>query len=142
VKKYLIASHGKFASGLKNTIQILTGIQQNITTVDVYIDKNSNIDFLDKKIKNFVASVGQNDYGIIFTDLTGGSVNREIMEKVGNKKNFYIISSINLPIVLSILLDKDIPTESNLKELIDKSQVRLMEFPTKLSLESDDSFLS
>jgi hypothetical protein len=64
------------------------------------------------------------------------------MEKVGNKKNFYIISSINLPIVLSILLDKDIPTESNLKELIDKSQVRLMEFPTKLSLESDDSFLS
>lgn len=142
MKKYLIASHGKFASGLKNTIQVLTGMQQSIVAVDVYVDRNSNIEFLDKEIKSFIDSIGQNDYGIIFTDLAGGSVNQEILGKIRNMKNFFVISSINLPVVLSVLLDKNVPTKTKLKELIEQGQVKLMEFPNKSSLESDDSFLA
>ena len=41
MRKFLIASHGKFASGLKSSIKILTG-KTNISTIDAYLDGSEN----------------------------------------------------------------------------------------------------
>lgn len=39
----LIASHGHFASGLKSSIDILTGMGNQIKTIDAYADLNQKV---------------------------------------------------------------------------------------------------
>ena len=36
--KYLVATHGKLASGFRSSIDILTGKGANLATIDAYVD--------------------------------------------------------------------------------------------------------
>lgn len=142
MKKYLIASHGKFASGLKSSIKILTG-KTDITTIDAYLDGSENKKGMDAQLDDFIKSLKADDYGIIFTDLLGGSVNREVMMKVHGISNVFVITSVNLPTVMSVILDTEKPTTEHLQELINESPVKLSVLPQQNSKqESDDDFLS
>lgn len=141
MKKYLIASHGNLASGIKSSIKVLTG-KTNIETIDAYLDGSDNKNNLDKNLDKFLSSLSEKDYGIIFTDLVGGSVNREVMMKVNDRKNVFVITSVNLPTVMSVILDKEEPTEKHLQELIDESQVQISHMPKSSSQISDEDFLS
>lgn len=141
MKKYLIASHGKLADGLKSSIKILTG-KTNIQTIDAYLDGSDNKSNLDENLDKFLDSLNNDDYGIIFTDLLGGSVNREVMMKVNGESNVVVITSVNLPTVMSVILDTEEPTEKHLQKLIDQSQVKISKMPKKENVISDDDFLS
>lgn len=141
MKKYLIASHGKLADGLKSSIKILTG-KTNIQTIDAYLDGSEDRNNLNKDLDNFLNNLGSDDYGIIFTDLLGGSVNREVMMKVNGKSNVIVITSVNLPTVMSIILDTEKPTVAHLEKLISQSQVQISKIPEKEPPISDDDFLS
>lgn len=141
MKKYLIASHGKLADGLKSSIKILTG-KTNIQTIAAYLDGSDNKSNLDENLDKFLDSLNNDDYGIIFTDLLGGSVNREVMMKVNGESNVVVITSVNLPTVMSVILDTEEPTEKHLQKLIDQSQVQISKMPKKENVISDDDFLS
>ena len=53
LRKYLIASHGKFASGLKSSIKILTG-RTDIETIDAYLDGSEDKNNLDTKLNKLM----------------------------------------------------------------------------------------
>lgn len=141
MRKFLIASHGTFASGLKKSIQILTG-KDDISTIDAYVDGSENRDDLNAKLKQFLASLNKDDYGIIFTDLAGGSVNQEITLQTVNYENVFVIASVNLPTVLSVILDTEKPTKKHLIALIAQSPVELSELPNAGESETEEDFLS
>lgn len=141
MKRFLIASHGTFASGLKKSIQILTG-KENISTIDAYLDGSANKTSIDLPLTKFLNSLSNHDYGIIFTDLAGGSVNQEITLKTNNYKNVFVITSVNLPSVLSVILDTERPTKKRLQSLIIQSPVQLSELSNNSQHDSDDDFLS
>ena len=101
MRKILIASHGKMASGLKNTLEIFLGETDSITAVDAYVDSTS--DYL-VKIEEFIEQADQKN-DVIFTDIMGGSVNQQVIALMAKlKSNLYIVSSMNLPVVLSVVL--------------------------------------
>ncbi|BDR55461.1 PTS sugar transporter subunit IIA [Xylocopilactobacillus apis] len=142
MKKYLIASHGRFASGLKNSIKVLTG-KTDIIAIDAYLEEEP-VD-VEQKVKEFIRELGADDVGIIFTDLIGGSVNREVMIQVKDKNNIVLISSVNLPTVLAVILDTEPVTQVHLQEIIDSTPVKIIDFNLEQNNEdflSDDEFLS
>ncbi|AXX65550.1 PTS sugar transporter subunit IIA [Bombilactobacillus bombi] len=140
MKKYLIASHGKFASGLKSSVQILTGKTQNITTIDAYLT-DQEVD-VGQKVDDFLKTIKAEDWGIIFTDLVGGSVNREVLLRTNQQSNIFVITSVNLPTVLSIMLDIAQPTKEHLQNLINEAPVQLSELDKQNINElSEDEFL-
>lgn len=140
MKKYLIASHGKFASGLKSSVQILTGKTQNITTIDAYLT-DQEVD-VGQKVDDFLKTIKAEDWGIIFTDLVGGSVNREVLLRTNQQSNIFVITSVNLPTVLSIMLDIAQPTKEHLQNLINEAPVQLSELDKQNTNElSEDEFL-
>ncbi|EHJ57323.1 hypothetical protein HMPREF9318_01458 [Streptococcus urinalis FB127-CNA-2] len=140
-RKYLIASHGKFSSGLKNSIAILTGQAENIETIDAYIDDS---DFSDI-IEVFIKKIDINEQGIIFTDLFGGSVNQKITRLLlaESKKNIVLISNANLAIILTILFLT--PDSKLTNEIIDnaisESNVTRVEIQSIVNDDEED-FLS
>ena len=54
MKKVLVASHGHLASGIRSSIEILTGMADMVEAVDCYVDDS---DFT-PRIQAFIDSVG------------------------------------------------------------------------------------
>lgn len=106
----LIASHGHFASGLKSSIDILTGMGNQIKTIDAYVDQTDYTD----QINDFIKTAKRP--AVIFTDLKGGSVNQKVVLKAATEKDIYVITQTNLAIVMAVLLDSEKLTESHLEE--------------------------
>ena len=98
-KKILIASHGKLAGGIQSSLNILADKGDDVEVINAYI---TDEDYT-PQIVNFIESIGENEQGIIFTDLFGGSVNQKAVTQVATakKENIFIISNANLAIVLS-----------------------------------------
>ena len=71
MKKILLASHGRFASGIKSSMNILMGASDNLTVFDAYIDETN----VETVIDEFYQTVSEDDQVILMSDLYGGSVN-------------------------------------------------------------------
>ncbi|WP_407895096.1 PTS sugar transporter subunit IIA [Lacticaseibacillus sp. N501-2] len=117
--KVLIVSHGHFASGLKNSIGILTGMAEKVEAIDAYVDDSDYT----PAIASFIEASGS-EPAIIFTDLMGGSVNQKVMLAAENAPNIIIVTQMNLAIILAVLLDGRPMTSAVVDELIGQSQVQ------------------
>lgn len=139
MKKYLIASHGKLASGLKSSLEVLTGIKDNVTVINAYLsDQPVNVA---QEVQKFLKTLNKEDIGIIFTDLVGGSVNREVVEQTKDLKQVFVVSSVNLPTILAVVLDQEPMNVAHLKELVASAPVEVMSLNSNVASLSDDDFL-
>ena len=115
--KILVIGHGRFAEGVKSAAQIIVGDLSEVTFMNTYVD---DIDFhveLDKYFSN-------NTNILVLTDLFGGSVNQAIMQYI-TKENIEIITGVNIPLVLEILLSI---TGKNLdiREIVSNAKEQIM----------------
>lgn len=117
----LIASHGHFASGLKSSIDILTGMAKKIQVINAYVDKSDYT----KQITDFIQNAKRP--AVIFTDLKGGSVNQKVVLKAAQEKDIFIVTQTNLAVVLAVFLDNEKLTKEHLQDLINQSQVELFQ---------------
>lgn len=141
MKRFLIAGHGQLASGLKSSIQVLTGAGNKMQIVDAYLG-DEPVD-LGKEIDSFISTVGTQDTAVVFTDLIGGSVNREVLLRTKNHSNIYVISSVNLPVILAVILDTEEISRNRLQLLIQSAQVQLVSIENGASGRTDvNDFLS
>ena len=130
MKRILLTSHGRLASGLKDTLEFFLGQSDMIAAVDAYVDTSS--DYL-QQLQRFVDSAGVGE-AIIFTDIYGGSVNQQVSAMVMESgKDIPIVTGMNLPIVLSAAMTDDCLTaermESMLKDAADFSLFLLLTDP-------------
>ena len=75
MKQILIATHGKMASGIRYTAELIVGKMAEITTIDAYVTPEDNVE---KKFEEYFAQ-HENDRIFVFTDLMGGSVNQKLL---------------------------------------------------------------
>lgn len=140
MKKYLIASHGEFASGLKSSLTVLTGMTENIQVIDAYIP-GQEVDVA-TEVQKFLQDLPKSDVGLVFTDLAGGSVNREVVAQTQNLANVFVITSVNLPTVLAVVLDQEPVTAKRLAALVASAPVQVIStVDPDLNPLSDDDFL-
>lgn len=106
MRKYLIATHGTFASGIKSSLGIIVGEIENLYLIQAYVEENKS---LQNEIEEVAEQIGPDDELIVFTDLMGGSITNQILQ-YALKVNIFIVAGINLPLLLDIMLaDSDIP---------------------------------
>ncbi|WP_019770378.1 PTS sugar transporter subunit IIA [Streptococcus sobrinus] len=130
-RKILLASHNHMASGLKSSIEFLAGEQDNLMALDAYVDGQA----IDQKIKELFASFPKETEVLIFTDLLSGSVNQKLFP-YRLREHTHLITGMNLPIVLSIVLK---PSESYLsneemRSLVEEARTSLV-YVNELNLE-------
>lgn len=138
--KYLIATHGKLASGFQSSLNILTGKGDDVSVIDAYLD---NSDYT-PKIDAFIDSVGEDEQAVIFTDLYGGSVNQKVVSRLAakSKKGIFLIANSNLAIILSIILQPEGTklTDDIINQAITESAIKSVKLETTDDSESDDDF--
>ncbi len=106
--KIFISSHGKMASGIKSTLNILIGENDKLYFFDAYIDGRNLKDELDA----FFEGINDDDQIILLSDLYGGSVN-QIMSTYLSRDNTFLVAGYNLSLII----------ELSLKEFIEKDEL-------------------
>ncbi len=118
--QFVIATHGKMASGVFNTLKLLIGDRRKILILDAYVEDERPVQV---RLEEMLGGVEEPI--VVFTDIAGGSVNREAMIALKNR-DAYIITDFNLALILevSLLPDKEINKE-RINECISLSQKQM-----------------
>lgn len=97
--KMILASHGKLAEGMKDTLEMIVGKNENIYAFAAYSDGSET-----KFLEDIQALINgnQDEQIVIATDVLGGSVNNEMIQLLNRYPQVYLISGMNLPVIITL----------------------------------------
>ena len=134
MRKFLIATHGAFAQGIKSSLDIIIGETDNVFLTQAYLDENI---IVEDELAAVLTNITNTDELIIFTDLLGGSVNN-IMLREALKENVHIVSGFNLPLVIEIIMgDTDTPVIEVIESAINNAKEQMV-YVNKLITQQND----
>ncbi|MDO5407084.1 MAG: PTS sugar transporter subunit IIB [Eubacteriales bacterium] len=113
MKQILIATHGKMASGIRYTLELVAGRMDNVTTMDAYVTPDDNVE---EQFQQYFES-HREDRIYAFTDLQGGSVNQKLIPYT-EWPNVTLITGINFPVLLQVALAGEEISEEELQMYI------------------------
>lgn len=134
MKQILIATHGKMASGIRYTAELIVGQLTEITTIDAYVTPEDNVE---EQFKEFFEK-HKEDRIIVFTDLMGGSVNQKLME-YAKQDNVTLVTGTNLPVLMQVMLADDDVSEEEIETYIEEArgELQMVQMHAKPKKEAD-----
>jgi mannose/fructose-specific phosphotransferase system component IIA len=135
-RKFLIATHGAFAKGVKSSLDIIIGEMDNVFLVQAYLDESRSVE---DELAEVLETVTADEELIIFTDLLGGSVNN-IMLRNALRENVHIVSGFNLPLLIEVLLgDADSPVIAIIESAINNAKEQMVYVNKLITLNNQDN---
>lgn len=135
MKKIIIASHQYLAQGLKSTLEYIVPNTVEVIDINAYIENIS----VENQILTSLEQCNEEEQIFVFTDLLGGSVNQEFINKI-SKYNIELIAGANLPIIMTIVLklgEQDL-TKDEIREAIEEARDQLVYVNDLLSTQEID----
>lgn len=120
-RKFLLASHGRLADGMQESVKMIIGEQGIMSTFCAYVNNKKNVK---EQVKEVIENLKNDEELIVITDIFGGSVNNEFMKYI-NTKNLYIISGMCLPLVIELLTSQEEYTEKLIEETIKDTRANI-----------------
>jgi fructoselysine and glucoselysine-specific PTS system IIA component len=122
-RKYLIATHGTFAGGIKSSLDIITGAMDNVWLIQGYVDENVSVE---AEIKEIAKQLRDEDELLVFTDIMGGSITNQVLQHL-LKPNVHVVSGFSLPLVIDIMLaDAATPVEQVIEQAIENAKEQMV----------------
>jgi fructoselysine and glucoselysine-specific PTS system IIA component len=122
-RKFLIATHGTLALGIKSSLNMIIGSVEHLFLILAYLDQNVSVE---TEIKQVLEQIEDRDELVVFTDILGGSVTNQILQH-SLKSNIYIISGFNLPLIIDVILaDNSSPIEEVISASIENAKEQMV----------------
>lgn len=123
IRKFLIATHGNFAKGIRSALELIIGPVENLFTIEAYTHGNKSIE---EDLVRVLKQVSSGEELVIFSDLLGGSVNNQIL-RYALRGNVHIVSGFNLPVIIEIMLaDATSPVDEVIETAILRAKDQLV----------------
>lgn len=135
LRKFLLATHGTFAKGILDSLSIIMGKQSNIECLCAYLDGEDNIE---QRVKTIVESKNSKDDLVVVTDVFGGSVNNEFMKYLSTQ-GLYLISGLNLNLLIELISSQEVNTEKMIKEILEK-RIDFVKYCAHMKSINDEDF--
>lgn len=98
--KFIIATHGRFAEGILDSLEMIAGKQEHVSYINMYTDSDINYQ---ERVKE---TIEKHDYLsstlVVLTDISGGSVNTEFMRFLRDYP-FQLVAGLSLPLLLELV---------------------------------------
>lgn len=136
MRRYILASHGKMAEGIKTTLEIIIGPQEDLICVNAYTNECPD------PLPEFQKIIQQypNDEIVIMTDMLGGSVNNNAVVLTKNP-NVHVVTGMNLAVVISIIMsDQNSDTKEVINHAIEQAKEMIIYCNDLEADEEDDDF--
>lgn len=138
MNKIILASHGEFSQGLKQTMSMIIGDEGNIFALSAFRDEDENIKVQIEKLLN---EIGYEDVYIL-TDIFGGSVNNDLLEIQQAHPAVHLFSGMNLPLAISIATQTGKITPEQLAVILQESRQGMVDckelLASKINVGGDD----
>ena len=126
----LITGHGHFATGIGSSLQLITGIAENIAMVD--FEEDHSTDTLKANLNAAIDSLSHCDGILVLSDLAGGSPfhNISICKVERSDQKIEVLAGTNLPMVIegaSMMAAYDDPADM-VEALIDTGKDYIIRF--------------
>lgn len=118
--KYIIATHGRMASGIKDTVEMLTGKREDIYALDAYTENQEFAEVFEKLLEDL-----EGEYIYVFTDIISGSVNQTIAGFL-KKYRIHLITGVNLPIITEIVLRGEELDDREIAGMVEEARQHLL----------------
>lgn len=103
--KVYVASHEKYASGIIEALNLLTGGSVKVTPVCAYDQDIPDENTVEEIFASAIdLNAGENEKIVIFTDLIGGSVTNTAVKYMKKDKRIHVIAGFNLSMLLEFVL--------------------------------------
>lgn len=104
MRQFIIASHAHFAAGINESVSLLSGERDNVRTLSMYVGGNNDLAAAAAKMLD---ETPEGDDLVVCTDLFGGSVNNEFTSIVQRRPNTYLVTNMNLPLLIQLLFAEE-----------------------------------
>lgn len=98
MEKLILVSHGKFCEGIKDSVEMILGPQEHISTVSL-LEEDGPQD-LEKK---FTQHIDKEDDIVVFVDILGGTPANIISKLIMQGEELELYTGMNLPMIISYL---------------------------------------
>lgn len=122
MSQFIIATHSYLANGYQSSICFFDKTVSNVHFINAYIDDQNNFTNKLKQLLNKFSA----EQVFVLTDLPGGSVNKEAISLL-EKYNCKVVSGINLPLVLELVLSTDKKfSDEKIRSVVKQAQEQLI----------------
>lgn len=128
MKGIIIATHGQLSAGIKDAVDVITGMGDQI--VSLSLDRDDNIDDFEAE---FVQTVSQykEEGSLVFVDMVGGSPCNVALKHLEKDLNYEVIAGVNLLMVIEILANLENQSITELSLLAKQTgQQSIEKFPS------------
>ena len=115
MRHVILASHGNLARGMADTIGMIVGEVNNLST---FVLERDDKDSISNQVRRELDSFDPADEVIICTDMVGSSVNNDMVGLLGDYPQVTLISGMNLPLVITLVMDEGPSSDEELATVI------------------------
>lgn len=130
----LLASHAYLAEGMKSSVEMVTGKQENLRAVCAYTEETPDFKAY---LENVIDGLQSGDELVIVTDVLGGSVNNEASQ-FGSRPNVHVVAGMNLALVLNLVINGQADTRTLIEDSICAAREQIMYMNRERSGEEED----
>ena len=135
MRQYIFASHAHFATGIKESTELLSGARDNVHDLSMFVDGRTDVA---EEAAKLLATFDPADDVIVCTDLFGGSVKNEFTKIVQTRPNTFLVANMNLPLLIQLLFsDQEAPADQVIREILAADDTRV-KFVNDLLTDADD----
>jgi len=135
-RKFLIATHGTFAAGVKSSLDIIIGAMEHVFLIQAYVDETVSVE---DQIIQVAGQLSETDELIVFTDILGGSITNQVLQHA-LKPNVHVISGFNLPLLIEVMMaDIDRPVEETIASAIDSAKEQMTYVNKLLTVQKENN---
>lgn len=119
MNRIVLASHGGFADGARDTLDMIVGDVSNVYTVSLARDDKDQIE---DRVLSLIDSFEPSDAVYILTDMLGSSVNNQMVSLWAKRPEVTVVAGANLPLILEIALAEGPLSEIELARVIEQGR--------------------
>lgn len=101
----LIATHGGFAEGLLNAVELLAGKQQHVTAIGLC--HGDGISEFEERIQKEYEALDEGDGVLVFVDIYGGSPSNAVLKLMAKKPQMQAIAGVNMAMLIEAITTRD-----------------------------------
>ena len=140
MKHVILVSHGTFAPGLHNALNMLAGAKKEELKSTSLLD-GMGIDIFESNFITLVKDITENDKIVLLADIIGGSpmtTALNVLTEKGLLKNTVVFGGMNLSMGLTAVLEDGNDTETLKKAVLSEALESVAEFKFDFSDEEEE----
>lgn len=111
MRHVILASHHRFADGLKDTLEFIGGVE-DVIAVSAYVDDTP----LEETVSKIFSEIPSEDEVLVLTDIVQGSVNQAFAPYISD--HVFLVAGVNVACCLELTLETRPLTPEIIRETV------------------------